>query len=105
MYARMLKFCGPTEEARNGKIRAEGDEERPDSDIWSRVPVRCRGGLPGREAEFAGGISGPGSASWIASCRAAFAFPRTLRGIPVRSLLSKGRGGGKRADRDVKSFC
>lgn len=64
---------------------------------WKRVGRAVIEGLGG----LAGGISAAGSASWITSCRAAFAFPWTLRGILVRSLLSKEGGGGRR----LGSWC
>lgn len=94
-----------TQEAEARELRERGLRETPAStfDREFRFCVPSKTGIARRRTGywFAGGISVAGSASWIASCTAAFAFPWTLRDIPVRSLLSKRGGGGRR----VRSWC
>lgn len=88
---------------REGEIGGETPASTFDREFRSYVASKACIADRGTEYWFAGGISAAGSASWIASCPAAFAFPRTLRGISVRSLLSNDEG-ERRHDRDVKPF-
>lgn len=71
--------------------RLEGETPASTFDRWFCSYVANKACIAGRRAgdQFAGGIRAAGSASWIVSCPAAFAFPRALRGILVKSLLSK----------------